>query len=114
MAAFRLPKSTAEEQQKRAEAIQQATRGAAEVPMQTAEAASALFALLGQLEPFISPSMMSDLRVGRLMAAAAVRGALENVSINLDSITDAAYVGSMRGRAAAIEERLAAAPVAAG
>jgi glutamate formiminotransferase / formiminotetrahydrofolate cyclodeaminase len=114
MAAFRLPKSTAEEQQKRAEAIQQATRGAAEVPMQTAEAASALFALLGQLEPIISPSMMSDLRVGRLMAAAAVRGALENVSINLDSITDAAYVRSMRGRAAAIEERLAAAPVAAG
>ena len=113
MSAFRLPKATPEEQQKRTGAIQQATRGAAEVPMQTAEAAGSLLTLLGQLEPLISPSMMSDLRVGRLMAAAAVRGALENVAINLDSITDAPYVSAMRARVAAMEERLAAPPVVA-
>ncbi len=35
--------------------------------------------------------MLSDIRVGRLMAAAAVQGALDNVAINLESITDAAF-----------------------
>ena len=35
--------------------------------------------------------MFSDIRVGRLMAAAAVRGALENVAINLESITDSEF-----------------------
>jgi formiminotetrahydrofolate cyclodeaminase len=114
MTAFRLPKGTPEEQEKRAEAIQQATRSAAEVPLQVAESACALLAQLGQLEPFISPSMISDLRVGRLMASAAARGALENVAINLDSIADPAYVQAMRARMAAMEERLVSAPVAAG
>ena len=114
MAAFKLPRGTQEEQTKRAEAIQQATRGAAEVPLRVAEAAADLLGQLGQLEPMVSPSMMSDLRVGRLMAAAGVRGALENVAINLESITDAAYVQAMRTRTAAIEARLAAAKVAVG
>jgi glutamate formiminotransferase/formiminotetrahydrofolate cyclodeaminase len=114
MTAFRLPKGTPEEQQKRADAVQQATRRAAEVPLQVAQAASDLLGTLGQLEPLISPSMLSDLRVGRLMTAAAVRGALENVAINLDSITDPAYVKAMRARMSAMEERLTAAPVAAG
>ncbi len=108
VAAFRLPKASPEEQQRRAEAIQQATRGAAEVPLRVAEAATALDVQLGQLEPLVSPSMISDLRVGRLMVAAAARGALENVAINLESITDVAYVKAMRARAAEIESRLAA------
>ena len=114
MTAFRLPKASPEEQQKRAEAIQQATRGAAEVPLRVAESAAALDARLGQLEPLISPSMISDLRVARLMAAAAVRGALENVAINLESITDASYVKAMRGRAAELELRFSAAQSVAG
>jgi glutamate formiminotransferase len=114
MAAFRLPKNSEQEQQKRADAIQQATRGAAEVPLRVAEAAATLDAQLGQLEPFISPSMISDLHVGRLMAAAAVRGALENVAINLESITDAVYVKNMRGRAAELEARLSSAQTVAG
>ena len=114
MAAFRLPKGLPEERQKRTEAVQHATRGAAEVPLGVAETAAGLLARLGQLEPLISPSMISDLRVGRLMAAAAVRGALENVAINLESITDAAYVKAMRARMAEIEERLAATQEVAG
>jgi formiminotetrahydrofolate cyclodeaminase len=48
------------------------------------------------------------------MAAAAARGALENVAINLASIHDSAYVSEMKSRAAAVEARLAAIPVTAG
>jgi glutamate formiminotransferase len=114
LGAFRLPKGTAEEQHTRTAAIQQATKGAAEVPLQVAGAAAALFELLGQLESFSSASMISDLRVGRLMAAAAARGALENVAINLESITDPEYAAAMREKAAAIEIRVAGSPVAAG
>jgi glutamate formiminotransferase/formiminotetrahydrofolate cyclodeaminase len=49
LAAFKLPKETPTEQAAREQAIQQATKGAAEVPMQVAEAAAAVFELLGQL-----------------------------------------------------------------
>ncbi len=114
MVAFRLPKGSPEEQQQRAEAVQHATRGAAEVPLGVAEAAAGLLTRLGQLEPLISPSMLSDLRVGRLMAVAAARGALENVAIDLESITDAAYVKAVRARVTEIEERLAATQEVAG
>jgi glutamate formiminotransferase len=113
LAAYKLPKNTPEEQQRRDAAIQRAIREAAEVPMRVAEAATELYERLGQLESIAAASMLSDLRVGRLMAAAAARGALENVAINLESVTDASYVASMQARAVALEARLASSPVAA-
>jgi formiminotetrahydrofolate cyclodeaminase len=114
LAAFKLPQGTAEEQKQRDAAIQSATRGAAEVPMQVAETAVALYERIGQLEKISAASMRSDLRVARLMAAAGARGALENVAINLESLADAASVQTMRLRAKALEERLADAQRAAG
>jgi formiminotetrahydrofolate cyclodeaminase len=107
MTAYKLPQESAEEKRKREEAIQQATRGAAEVPLQVAERSVALFERLGQLASIAAASMKSDLEVARLMAAAGARGALANVEINLDSITDASYVASMRAKSAALRERLA-------
>src|SRR5712692_8617410 len=114
MAAAKLPKETKEDERLREEAMQRATRGAAEVPLYVAETAVELYERLGQLEPISAASMLSDLRVGRLMAAAAARGALENVAINLESISDAAYVAAMQKRATALEARLASSPVHAG
>jgi glutamate formiminotransferase len=114
LAAFKLPKESPAEQAKRAEAIQQATKGAAEVPMQVAEAASAVYERLAQLESISGAVMISDLRVGRLMAAAAVRGALENVAINLESLADAGYAARMKAKSAELEARLAESPVTAG
>lgn len=76
--------------------------------MSVASKALEVYERLGQLESISSASMLSDIRVARLMAAAAVRGALENVAINLGSITDASYAASMRSQAATIESRLAA------
>ena len=57
--------------------------GAVNVPLEIARQAAEVFEKLGQLEPMAGPSMLSDVRVGRMMAATAVRGALENVAINL-------------------------------
>jgi glutamate formiminotransferase / formiminotetrahydrofolate cyclodeaminase len=114
MSAFQLPKETAEEQTKRNAAIESATRHAAEVPMETALAAVELFEKLVQLETMAAPSMLSDLHVGRWMAAAAARGALENVAINLASLHDSSYVSEMKSRVAAIEARLTAKPAMIG
>jgi len=106
MAAFKLPQSSAAETQARSEAIQTATKGAAEVPLRVADCTVALFERLGQLATIAAASMKSDLEVARLMAAAGVKGALANVEINLDGITDAGYVTLMRERISALRERL--------
>jgi formiminotetrahydrofolate cyclodeaminase len=106
MTAFKLPQENAEEAKQREAAVQAATRRAAEVPLQVAESAVAVFERLGQLGPIAAASMKSDLEVARLMAAAGARGALANVEINLDSISDAGYVATMRQKAAAVRERL--------
>ena len=108
LAAFKLPKETPEDARHREEAIQRATHGAAEVPMAVARKAADIFERLGQLESISNASMLSDLRVARLMAAAGARGALANVAINLDSITDASFVATMRKQANEIESRLSA------
>jgi glutamate formiminotransferase / formiminotetrahydrofolate cyclodeaminase len=110
LTAFKLPQGDAQETRQREEAIQTTTKGASEVPLQVAERAVALFERLGQLEGIVAASMRSDLYVARLMAGAGARGALANVEINLDGLTDAAYVSSMRAKIAALRERLGDAP----
>jgi len=106
MAAFKLSQGDAQETRQRQEAIQKATRGAAEVPMNVATRAVELFERLGQLEGIAAASMRSDLQVARLMAEAGARGALANVEINLEGLTDVAYVTSMRVKVSALRERL--------
>jgi formiminotetrahydrofolate cyclodeaminase len=44
------------------------------------------------------------------MAGAGARGALANVEINLEGLTDAGYVSSLRAKIAALRERLGDAP----
>src|SRR5579863_764411 len=106
MAAFKLPQGNAAEIQQREEAVQNATRGATEVPLQVAEHSVALFERLGQLAAIAAASMKSDLEVAQLLASAGARGALANVEINLDGLRDAGYVGTVRQKIAALRERL--------
>jgi formiminotetrahydrofolate cyclodeaminase len=112
MAAYKLPKDTSELERQRDAAIQQALHGAASVPLEVARGAAEVFDRLGQLESLSSPSMYSDIRVGKLMAAAAVRGALENVAINLESITDSEFAKRLRAESATLAARVAESPVA--
>ncbi len=93
-AACRLPKDAAG----RDDAIQQALRSATEIPLSVAERATEIRALLEELAPITSPSMASDLKVGALLAHAALEGARANVEINLASVSDESYVRSVRER----------------
>jgi glutamate formiminotransferase len=113
LAAFKMPKESAEDQRRRDAAIEAATRGATEVPMGVAEAAADLLERLRQLEGITPASMASDLRVGKLMATAAANGALANVQINLETLSDSAYISKMNLRGAAVEARLAPRPAIA-
>jgi glutamate formiminotransferase / formiminotetrahydrofolate cyclodeaminase len=106
MVAFKLPKGDAAEIKWREEAVQMATRAAAEVPLEVANRTVALFERLGQLATIAAASMKSDLEVARLMAAAGAKGALANVEINLDGIKDSGYVAAMREKVFALRERL--------
>ncbi len=106
IAAFKLSQGDAQKTRQREEAIQKSTKGAAEVPLQVAERTVELFERLGQLDAIVAASMRSDLQVARLMAEAGARGALANVEINLDGLTDAAYAASMRRKIEALRERL--------
>ncbi|MFZ0635063.1 MAG: glutamate formimidoyltransferase [Candidatus Acidiferrales bacterium] len=118
MKAYKLPQESAEEKSRRDAAICDALRGAAEVPLEVARKAVAIYERLGQLQPIASASMLSDLRVGRSMAAAAVRGALENVSINLDSLAeigaDTSFIARMRSEAESLDSRVIESAVSAG
>jgi len=107
LAAHRLPRETMEEQKRRDSAIQRAFESAVRAPLEIARNAADVFEALGQLEPMSAPSMISDVRVGRMMAATAVRGALENVRINLESVTDAAFAAKARSEAGALAARIA-------
>ena len=110
LAAFKLPQGDAQETKQRDEAVQNATKDAAEVPLQVAERSVALLERLGQLEAIAAASMRSDLYVARLMAEASVRGALANVEINLEGLADAAYAAATRSKIDALRGRLGDAP----
>jgi formiminotetrahydrofolate cyclodeaminase len=110
LAAHKLPQGDAGEIHQRQAAVQAATRAASEVPMEVAERTVALFERLGQLNAIVAASMKSDLEVARGMAAAVARGAMANVEINVDGISDSAYVEQMRAKIAGLRKRLGNAP----
>jgi glutamate formiminotransferase / formiminotetrahydrofolate cyclodeaminase len=110
MAAFKLPQGDSTEAAQRDEAIQRATQGATEVPLQVAERAVALLERLRQLETIAAASMKSDLEVARLVAEAGARGAIANAEINLGGIKDQGYVAAKRQAIAVLTGKLSAAP----
>lgn len=107
LAAYRLPQSTEAEKQTRKEAIQKAVRQAVEVPLGVAEATAAVLEHLNQLMGITSAAMASDLKTAKHMAQAALRGALENVEINLASSEDKEAASQWRRRVSALESRRA-------
>ena len=89
--------------------INAALREASSVPLGVAERAAEIRAMALNLRPMTSPMMKSDLTTALALAGAAIKGALANVAINLDSMEagsaeDQAFVSQTRARAAELEE----------
>jgi formiminotetrahydrofolate cyclodeaminase len=96
MATFGLSRKTEEEKRKRAEAIQQATKKAIEVPLnvmkRSQRAAEMAFAMakIGNL------NAVSDTGIAGEMALSACRSASFNVLINLNFLKDPEYSGKIK------------------
>ncbi|HEX7593593.1 MAG TPA: cyclodeaminase/cyclohydrolase family protein, partial [Anaerolineae bacterium] len=73
---------------------------ASDVPLRVAERCADVLALARVVAEKGNKNAASDVGVGALMAEAGLRGAAFNVSINLGSIKDEAYVREQRARVA--------------
>jgi formiminotetrahydrofolate cyclodeaminase len=107
--ALGMPKGTPRKKAVRREAIQDAMRGAAEVPMDVARRCVRALDLAAVVAELGNPNTISDTGCGARFLEAGLRGALYNVRINLGSIKDGGYVGSMSAEVDAIEERASSA-----
>ena len=87
--------------------INQALKGAANVPLGVAERSREIARILEALRPITNPKMASDLTVGLALAHAAVEGALANVEINLESLTEPRLADELRAKARALQAQTA-------
>ena len=95
--ARRLPRETDEQRLARARAMSSAIVQAAEVPLRTARVAREALELAGRIAPIGNRNAVSDAGVAALLSAAAIRGAILNVRINLPYLPEDAPIGAEVG-----------------
>lgn len=103
MAVFAMPKKTEAEKALRAEALEEATLYATEVPLRTMQTAFKTFELLRDMASNGNPSSVTDAGVGALAARAAVRGAFLNVRINAAGLKNREKADALVAQGARIE-----------
>lgn len=86
LAAYKLPKDTEQEISVRLQAIEDALRRAATVPLRTATVSLQVLELAGEAAGKANPNALTDVGVASLLAAAAIEGALMNVAVNIHSL----------------------------
>ena len=92
MAAFKLPKMTQDEKNRRARAIQDGLKNAALIPMGVAEDAFKTMDLIEKVVKKGNTNAVTDGAVAAMAARTAVMAALYNVKVNLASIKDYVFV----------------------
>lgn len=102
VAAFRQPKATDEEKAVRKTAIQDATRVATEVPLETIRVCVQAMRHGRATVDHGNPSASSDAKVAFRLLMAAALGARDNVDINLSGLTDDAVRTAIGSEAAAL------------
>jgi glutamate formiminotransferase/formiminotetrahydrofolate cyclodeaminase len=105
MDAYALPKATSEESDARHRAIQDATREAIEVPLETMRVALQAMDVAEAMAEHGNPNSVSDAGVGAMAIRSGVLGARLNVLINCGALEDADYVSRMRQEADELAER---------
>jgi formiminotetrahydrofolate cyclodeaminase len=105
--AYRMAKGTEEEKVLRTEAVQDALKGAALVPLSVAEMGLELLSLSGTAVREGNRNAVTDGLVAALMARAAVMGALFNVRINIVSIKDEGFSTELAEKAKRLKKEAA-------
>lgn len=90
-AVFKMPKDTAEEKEKRQQAMQEALKAAAIVPYGIMEKALEALYIVKKALGHTNPAAASDLGVSALCLKTALQGAWLNVKINLAGIKDSEF-----------------------
>lgn len=106
LAAFRLPKDSAEAKERRGVGIQRATRQATEAPLEVAKHAIDIIKLAEVVIQKGNINAVTDGGVAALMGEAAFRGAVYNVKINLPGIADEAYKKAVEQELGVLEEQM--------
>ena len=109
MAAFGLPRGSEAEQQARTAAIEDATKGAIEVPLRVMKTALESMTVIRRVAENGMSSSVSDAGVAALAARSAVLGAFLNVKINCSDVADQVFVQRVMEEGAAMQERALAA-----
>ena len=102
VAAMRLPKATDEDKMVRRHAIQDATRVATAVPLETARLCAAVMRSCRDAARWGFAGAVTDAGVGLLLADAGLHGALYNVEINLSGLTDTDLAAAVATEVAAL------------
>lgn len=97
-AVFAMPKSTDQEKEARAAAMQEALQGCTKTPFEMMELSLEALRLTDGLVDRSNASAASDLGCAALHLGSAVQGAWLNVLINLGSIRDVAFAAQYRTR----------------
>ena len=105
MATMRMPRGSDDEKRVRTQAMQQAMRAAAEVPLDVAGRGLAVLEAAREILPTANPNAVSDGGVAVLLAHASVHGAIANVRINLKFIKDEEYRAATAARADEVAAR---------
>ncbi|HEY2945738.1 MAG TPA: cyclodeaminase/cyclohydrolase family protein [Vicinamibacteria bacterium] len=108
VAAYKLPKGTEDEKAARKRAVEAAVSVATDVPLRTAEACLAVLAAAQVAAEEGNPNAVSDARTAAALAWAGLRGAAENVRINLGSAGPSPARDRIEGLEREAGERLAA------
>jgi len=102
MDAFRIKAKTDEALAAKEKAVQEATRGATEIPFAVLERCRESLALAESCFEHGNPNALSDAGVSAAMFRAGAEGAAMNVLINLAGITDKTYVRETADKARAL------------
>lgn len=102
-ACFKMPKETDEEKAARSAAIQEATKYAAQVPLEVARRACALMPLIAEVALKGNQNAVTDACVAMMSARNAVLAAVLNVRINLSSLKDAELAARLQAEADGLE-----------
>ncbi len=106
MAAFKMPKGEEGQREARKAAVEEATIGAASVPLETARAALAALEAGEALAELGAKSAVSDVACGALCLEAAARAAAYNIQINVAGMEDAEARARFGNALAEIDARL--------
>ena len=106
MAAFKLPKDTSGKEAVRNQAIEEATKHAAQVPLKTAQKAVTVMALAERAVALGNLNAITDAAAGAVMARAALTAAGYNVRVNVASLRDSTAGDVLMNQLRALEERV--------